>query len=168
MPSLSPALPVALIDETIVRAMDHVFRTMIQHQITFLEKTEPHSSLAGTEPEVLGSVGFIGAANGLIYLRFPEPYAILATSRILGMTLAETEMNGPEVVKDAMGEITNMTVGGFKNALCDLGYPCKLTLPTIVRGQRITVASVKETTRHVFHFRCEGHRIIADLQLKVD
>lgn len=168
MPSLSPAVPVSVIDDTVIRTMEHVFRTMIRHEITFVEKTEPHAALAGADAEVLGSVGFLGGANGLIYLRFPESYALLATSRILDMTLAETEMSGPEVVKDAMGEITNMAVGGFKNTLCDLGYPCKLTLPTIVRGRKLVVAAVKEATRHVFHFRCEGQSIIADLQVKLD
>ena len=24
-------------------------------------------------------------------------------------------------------------VGGFKNALCDAGFPCKLTIPSILR-----------------------------------
>jgi chemotaxis protein CheX len=77
-------------------------------------------------------------------------------------------MSGPEAVKDAMGEITNMAVGGFKNALCDLGYSCKLTLPTIVRGNNVVVAAVKAATRHVFQFACEGHRIIADVQVKLE
>ncbi len=72
------------------------------------------------------------------------------------------------MVKDVVGEITNMIVGGFKNALCDLGFPCKLTLPTIVRGDRLAIATLKSATRHIFRFDCSGHRLIADIQLKGD
>ncbi len=166
--SLAAALPVSTIDDAVTKAMEHVFRTMIGHQVKLVQKIEDHGMLVVNDPQVIGSVGFLGSANGLIYLRFPEPYAVLATSRILDMSLNEVEMNGPEVVKDAIGELTNMTVGGFKNQICDLGFPCKLTLPTIVRGNNIAVAAVKSATRHIFHFEAEGHRIIADLQVKLE
>jgi chemotaxis protein CheX len=85
---------------------------------------------------------------------------------VLGMTAAEIAMCDDSTVKDVIGEITNMTVGGFKNALCDVGFPCKLTLPTIVRGDHLAVASMKGAERHIFHFDCAGHRLVADIQLK--
>jgi len=69
-------------------------------------------------------------------------------------------------LKDVVGEITNMTVGGFKNALCDTGFPCKLTLPTIVRGDHLAVSGLKNTERHIFHFDCAGHRLVADIQMR--
>jgi chemotaxis protein CheX len=61
-----------------------------------------------------------------------------------------------------------MTVGVFKNTLCDLGFPCKLTLPAIVRGHKLSIAAIKSATRHVFHFDCAGHRLTTDIQIKLD
>lgn len=106
--------------------------------------------------------------SGLIYLCLTEAFANDLTGRILGMSPAEVEMHGAEVVTDAIGEVTNMTVGGFKNTLCDLGHACKLTLPTIVRGKNLSVAAIKSATRHVFHFDCAGHQLSADIQMKLE
>jgi chemotaxis protein CheX len=158
----------ALIHDCIVTAVQSVFRTMACHEVTFVEKTSLPAEASEEQMEVMGSVGFVGVANGLIYLRLTEAFARIATGQILGMSPGEVEMNGPEVVNDAIGEVTNMTVGSFKNTLCDLGAPCKLTLPTIVRGNQLSVASIKSATRHIFHFDCKGHRIVADIQIKID
>jgi len=158
-----------LVQDCIVRAVQSVFKTMMGTEAKFVAQVsaEP-STIALTPSQIIGSVGFIGAANGLIYLCMSEDFAKIASSRILGMSAAEVEAHGNEVIHDAIGEITNMTVGGFKNTLCDLGFPCKLTLPAIVRGNNLSIASIKAATRHVFHFDCLGHRIVADIQIKAD
>jgi chemotaxis protein CheX len=165
----TPQITEALIHDSIVRSVASVFKTMLRHEIKLADETvvaEPPSPSA--KSQIVGAVGFAGMANGLIYLCFSDDFAKIATARILGMALAEVEMHGVEVVNDAIGEITNMTVGGFKNALCDIGFPCKLSLPTIVRASNLSVASVKSAHRHIFHFECVGHRIIADIQMKAD
>ena len=69
------------------------------------------------------------------------------------------------MVKDVVGELTNMTVGGFKNILADLGYPCMLTLPVIMRGHHISVSASKSAYREIYHFESEHHRISADIQM---
>lgn len=158
-----------LIQDCIVKAVQSVFRTMAGNEVTFVEQVDAaNPGLSTSSSEIIGSVGFIGGANGLIYLCLSEELAKLASSRILGMSPAEVEIHGNEVIHDAIGEITNMTVGGFKNTLCDLGYPCKLTLPAIVRGHKLSIAAIKSATRHVFRFECLGHRLIADIQIKFD
>jgi chemotaxis protein CheX len=116
--------------------------------------------------ELLGNVGFVGAVDGSVFLCLTDSFARFATAKILGLSVAEVEWQGPEVVHDAMGEITNMTAGGFKNQLCDIGYPCKLTLPTIVAGTNLQVGTIKGATRHIFHFDCAGHTLFADIQFK--
>jgi chemotaxis protein CheX len=158
-----------LVQDSIVRAVRNVCVTMLKQEAGLIEKS------AGTayegfkeKPHVFGSVGFVGLIDGIVYLCIPDDFAQDAAARVLGMSLAEVEMSGDEAVKDVVGEITNMTVGGFKNALCNVGFPCKLTLPTIVRGDNLAVSGLKGATRHVFHFDCSGHRLIADIQLKQD
>jgi chemotaxis protein CheX len=169
MAASSPTITDTLIQDSIVRAVQNVCQTMMQHEATLVESTSDAARLDfGTRLHVFGSVGFAGEANGIVYLCIPDDFASHAAGRILGMSPGEVEMSGDEVVKDVVGEITNMTVGGFKNSLCDVGFPCKLTLPTIVRGDNLAVASIKAATRHIFHFNCAGHRLVADIQLKTE
>ena len=142
---------------------------MMRHEVSFVEKTaEAAYTGYNGKAYVFGSVGFEGDINGVVYLCIPDDFAQHAASEILGMTRSEVTMGGNEVVRDVIGEITNMTVGGFKNALCDIGFPCKLTLPTVVRGNNLQIVSVKSANRHIFQFDCAGHRLVADIQLKND
>ncbi len=139
---------------------------MLRRDATFMGRTvEP---VADTTYQIIGNVGFAGEANGIVYLCFTEPFALHAAGLMLGMSPGEIEMHGPDVVKDAIGEITNMTAGGFKNQLCDMGMPCKLTLPTIVRGSKLSVAAIKAAHRHVFELKCDGHTFVADIQMKAE
>jgi chemotaxis protein CheX len=158
-----------LVQESIVRAVKNVCATMLKHEASFVEKSV-EAAYAGfkDKPHVFGSVGFLGHIDGIVYLCIPDDFAHHAAARVLGMSPAEVEMSGYATVKDVVGEITNMTVGGFKNALCNVGFPCKLTLPTIVRGDNLAVSSLKGAERHTFHFDCNGHRLIADIQLKIE
>ncbi|MDP1580194.1 MAG: chemotaxis protein CheX [Candidatus Didemnitutus sp.] len=158
-----------LIQETIVRAVQNVSNTLLHCPAQLIAPLEPDIPAYSAEPyHVIGNVGFVGDANGIIYLCMTAEFARFAVGQILGLSPAEVDLHGPDVLQDAIGEMTNITVGGFKNEICDLGYPCRLTLPTIVLGTGLTVASIKGATRHRFSFRCREHHFVADLQLKAD
>jgi len=166
MPATS-SIPDTLVQESIIRAVQKVCTTMLKREVGFVEKgVEGTQNAFKEKPHVFGSVGFVGTIDGIVYLCIPDDFAQDAAGRMLGMSAAEVEMSGEATIKDVIGEITNMTVGGFKNALADRGFPCKLTLPTIVRGDHLAVASLKGAERHIFHFDCAGHRLVADIQLK--
>jgi chemotaxis protein CheX len=163
----SPRIDDALVQNAIVRAIQNVCQTMLSQDVRLQGKTTDESFASlGTSQHVLGSVGFVGEASGIVFLGLTEDFAKSAAGTMLGMSPEEVSFAGPEVLKDVIGEITNMTAGGFKNALCDIGLPCRLTLPTIVHGENLSVATIKGTTRHVFHFDCGPHRLIADIQIK--
>lgn len=160
-----------LIQDSIVKAVQNVCQTMIKREasLTAASTTAAISgSLAGigNAPYIIGNVGFAGDANGLVYLCFTEDFARNAAGQILGMSPTEIELHGYEVVKDVIGEITNMTTGGFKNALSDCGFPCKLSLPTIIRGEHLSISAIKSASRGIFHFSCGQHEFMADVQVK--
>lgn len=158
-----------LIQESIANAMQNVCRTLLRQDAPFVDRVSTAEFEASPLSfQLIGNVGFAGEANGMVYLCMSDDFAVYAVGTILGMSAAEVRFSGHEVVKDAIGEVTNMTVGGFKNALCDIGFPCKLTLPTIVTGSNLTVASLRGTTRHIFRFTCATHVLVADIQLKSD
>ncbi len=159
-----------LIRENITRAVSDVFKTMLGRTAVLCpaspQGARPSAEVAVT-PQVVGTVGFLGDANGLIYLYLPLPFARICTCHLLGMTEAELDEAGDEVINDAIGELTNMTVGGFKNALCDAGFPCKLTIPSILRGSNFSVEPISTASRYIFSFDCTGHKVVADILLKM-
>lgn len=171
MPAIAE-LSEALIRDHINRAIKDVFKTMLGREPSFSTPSD-HSrkSLITSEPsrpQVVGTVGFIGDCNGLIYLHLDLEFAKLCTCHLLGMTEPELEAAGDEVINDAIGELTNMTVGSFKNGLCDVGYPCKLTIPSILRGTNFSIEPISSAVRHVYFFDCAQHRVVADILMKSD
>jgi chemotaxis protein CheX len=159
-----------LISETLVqncttRAVQNVCRTMLRREATLqLRESQP---MAAGSCHLMASVGFVGEISGVVYLCMKDDFAAFAICQVLGLEPGDAEVNDPEVIRDAIGEIANMTVGGFKNQLCDAGFPCRLTLPTIFRGADLQVSALKDTSRHVFEFECDGHILAADIQFKV-
>ena len=159
-----------VIRENIARAVADVFKTMLGRPVSLdtsvdEKKIETHLAANGV-PQVVGTVGFIGEANGLVYLYMDETFASQCTGQILGMTDFELQAAGDDVVNDAIGELTNMVVGSFKNALCDAGYSCKLTIPSIVRGSNFIIEPISSATRHIYYFDCADHRVVADILLQ--
>lgn len=164
-----------LIRDQIVKAVSDVFKTMLSEPISLnadpaQQLVWPPLSELPHEPltHVVGMVGFLGDINGLIYIYLPNRFADHCTAKLLGMSEAELAEAGPEAVNDAVGELTNMIVGVFKNGLCDCGYACKLTIPSIMRGSDFCVDLKRPAARHIFVFDSHGHRVVADILMKTD
>ena len=160
-----------LVRDYITRAGTDVFKTMLGREPQFSTRQAhgPGRPLVAPEdhrPQVVGTVGFVGDINGLIYLHLDLGFARVCTCYLLGMTEAELDEAGDEVINDAIGELTNMTVGSFKNGLCDAGYPCKLTIPSILRGSNFSIEPISQAVRHVYYFDCAEHRVVADILMK--
>jgi chemotaxis protein CheX len=168
MPQSAP-LSIDRIDAMVVKAMTDVFQIMVNQSARLVEKTFTYTAPADFDADqILGNVGFVGDLNGLIYIRLDANFARATTGRVLGMSEAEILEGGNDLLKDTIGELTNMMVGTFKNGFCDLGYPCKLTLPTIIFGHHPVIPNVRGTTRGIYRFDIDGHPFFVDLQIKSD
>jgi chemotaxis protein CheX len=163
------------IRDHIARAIKEVFSTMLGQHAQLVEPSAGGADPASPPlfarqsqhaPYVVGTVGFIGEANGLIYLYLPEKFARLTTCHMLGLKDSELDGDGAEVVNDAIGELTNMIVGVFKNGLCDSGYSCRLTVPSILRGSNFCIEPISSASRRIFYFDCTGYRLVADILMK--
>lgn len=169
LPSRPPAIDPTVIETAITRAVGNVCSTMLGFAAKPVgTSTAELGSAAGTGNYVIGSVGFVGDINGLVYICLSQDFALFATERTLGMSRAEISAEGWDLIKDTIGELTNMTVGSFKNVLCDCGHPCMLTLPTIIRASQLSTGTSKCAHRTVYHFECAGHRLSADIQVRAD
>jgi chemotaxis protein CheX len=116
------------------------------------------------EGEVVSSVGFIGEITGAIYLYTRASFARLLTSRMLG--ISEADVDSGEMVNDALGELSNMVVGTVKSRLCDRGLSCTLTIPSIVRGQQLSVEKPAQVQTRVAGFTHGEHHFLAEIFLK--
>lgn len=126
-----------------------------------------HESSLGDSSVVVGTVGFIGEINGLIYLYCDLQFANDITHRLLQIDLSDLGDEAEGAVNDAVGEITNMVVGGFKNKLCDRGFPCRLTIPSILRGSHLSIEPVGFAHRRIYKFSIGGHLLTTDVVLKI-
>ena len=177
MPAATQDISETLIRDNINRAVCDVFKTMLHRGAQLKEvsisggpdECPPalRDDALAANPQVVGTVGFLGEVNGLIYLYFEGDFAKHCTGHMLGMSDAEVDESGDEVINDAIGEITNMTVGSFKNGLSDQGYPCKLTIPSILRGSNFSIEPISDSMRFIYSFDTEGQRLVADIILKV-
>ena len=167
MPAIQD-IPETVFQDTVQKAVQRVFSTMLSRSAVL----EPGNSLTppdATElenPHVVSTVGFIGSINGLIYLYLEVPFAQECAAHLLGMNAAQLAKAGDEAVNDAIGEITNMTVGTFKNQLSDRGFPCRLTIPSILRCSRISVKPMSSAIRRIYRFKIGSHILTADLLMQ--
>jgi chemotaxis protein CheX len=158
-----------VVEGLMVNAMRNVFSTMLSKNIVFKARydrdkagVKPFYSLGSKDPLVVGSIGFVGEANGVVYIYMHEDVAFSVAAAMTGMEVPEVAREF-EIVKDVVGEISNMTIGAFKNGICDLGFNCRVTLPTVLRGSQLEVDSVQSATRETFHFDFDGQPIVMDL-----
>jgi chemotaxis protein CheX len=105
-------------------ATREVFELMLSCQLTASPNAE--------EPrrDVTAMVGLAGQLCGVLSVCCDEKAAVRMTSMMLGVTVDKT---GPEVA-DALGEISNMVAGNFKNKIAGLGDGCMLSPPTVITG----------------------------------
>ena len=164
----------ALVGDHAARAVADVFRTMLGYAVA------PAGDLVSTWPAgravldpgvqaMVGQVGLVGAVNGFARLYFEETFARECIGRMLGVEAGELAALGPETIYDAVGELANMTIGSFKNGLCDAGHPCKLTIPSVLRVSDFAVADLPRwATRYVHVFDSNGRRVVLDVLLKLE
>lgn len=116
------------------------------------------------EVHVAGTVGITGAFNGMIYLYSSAAFARRMTCSLLGMTDAEIE--GNEMVNDAIGEMTNMIAGFIKSKLDNHGCRCVMTIPTVVRGRDFRIEPVTGVLRKTIYFESSGGKVLVEALLK--
>ncbi len=158
-----------------VNSVSSVFNTMLESEAHLRETIkideealEKGVNLPINTSQILlaGTVGFIGGLTGIIYIFMDLPLAMKTTCKLLGLEADEVEEEGHETVNDAIGELTNMIVGTFKNDLSNKGYECRMTIPSILRGSNYTIEPAEAALRRIFKFDCEGSSFVLDILIK--
>lgn len=150
------------IDALVNSAVTEVFGTMLNMNLSCGSVAD--GDHRNGETHVAGAVGFIGQIAGVVYIHVPEPFAKEITGQLLG--LSESEIEGHEMVNDAMGEMANMIVGHMKSRFSDRGVPCVLTIPSVVRGCNFSIEAVSTTESRLYAYQYQKRRLIVELLVK--
>lgn len=157
-------------------AINSVFNTMLDKTATVREvlKVDEQAFEGGMvrlpieagSPTIAGTVGFLGNLTGIMYIFMQLPLAMEATCKLLGLEDEDLDMDDHELVNDAIGELTNMIVGTFKNDLSNKGYECRMTIPSILRGSNFSIEPAEVALRRIYKFDCGGHSFVVDILMK--
>jgi chemotaxis protein CheX len=149
------------LDSLLRSAAQEVFTTMLSFKVDF----EPSTAIADNgKAQVAGSIGFTGKFNGVVYMLTSASLARQFTSNLLG--LSDHEIEGDEMVNDAIGELTNMLSGYMKSRLCDKGFSCVMSIPTVLRGRSLQFEPISHTDRCAVSFRCGAESVLMGVIIK--
>jgi len=149
------------LDELVTSAVTELFGTMLGMKML---RVPVQAGFGNNEAHVAGVVGFIGKLSGVVYVYTTQSFSHRITATLLG--IKDSEIDGSEMVNDAMGEMANMLVGQMKSRLTDRGISCVLTIPSVVRGSQFSVETISTTEGHVFSYEAAGNRIFIHFLLK--
>jgi chemotaxis protein CheX len=71
----------------------------------------------------------------MVYTAFSYTLAQQVAEKILGGSASDQD------ISDVVAELTNMITGNLKSQLCDMGFNCSLSIPSVVRGDDIQVSA---------------------------
>ena len=112
-----------------VEAVKHVFKTMLATDILVSKPAlKAHDALPC---DVSAIIGFTGAATGSVSLCFSKQVAVRIGSKL---AVSELSIYEPEMLADALGELTNIVAGQAKAKLP--GSSISISLPRVVLGDQ--------------------------------
>lgn len=114
----------------------------------------PQQDIPSVERPVVGCVRVTGAWNGAVTIECGESVARDAAATMFGVA---PRLAGPAEIRDAMGELVNMTGGNVKALLPAVSV---LALPTVADGDAIPPDT--EVITQVA-FACEGQPLVVRL-----
>jgi CheY-specific phosphatase CheX len=145
----------------ITNAVSNVFDTMLSMEVESVEAGQTENYNGG---HIASTVGFAGKVLGNLNLHVGEEFAIQMTAAMLGM---ETdELDGDEEVHDVIGEVCNMIAGDLKSRLCDSGFTCELSIPSITTGKEFKIVSQGWDRSERFGFSSNQHTARVDVFMK--
>ncbi|MGA2416159.1 MAG: chemotaxis protein CheX [Candidatus Sulfotelmatobacter sp.] len=140
-------------------ATREVFELMLGSQLSV-----PEAADASPKPphDVTAMVGLAGQLCGMLSFCCDNKAAVLITSKMLGV---EVEKVSSTEMSDALGEISNMVAGNFKNKISGLGDGCMLSPPTVITGSDYETYSLADRPRLEIRLVFENMPVIVTLQI---
>ncbi|RKY12296.1 MAG: hypothetical protein DRP65_01700 [Planctomycetota bacterium] len=119
------------LSDALLEGAKEVFGTMIFMDIE--ESSEPDQQIEGDA--LLGSITFMGDLEGCMAICCGDSCAKTIAANMLGME--PDDQISRDDINDAIGEVTNMVMGSVKARLNGTVGNLNVSIPTVVRGQKI-------------------------------
>jgi len=160
-------IPVAGINDLdiksfVLSSVNEVFDTMLSMKVEPSEKAPVADFSSGA---VVGSVSFAGSLMGNVSLRLSNDFARVLTAAMLEMEYDEIE--GEEQINDVIAEMSNMIGGGLKSRLCDSGFTCEISIPSITDGRDFKIESMNWARSERLSFLQNQHSLILEVYIKL-
>ena len=120
----------------VTTAVEDVFDTMLSMNIS---RIPPDEVKTNGYPQIVGTVSVAGTIMGNVNVHLNNKFARNITAAMLGMSV--DDIDSDEEVQDAIGEVCNMVGGNLKSRLCDAGFECELSIPSITAGSDFRIES---------------------------
>ena len=117
------------LNETLLGGAKEIFETMIF--VNFEETSDQEDIIEGDS--LLGSITFKGGIEGCFGICCSVPCAKTIALNMLAMDPSE-ELSEAEI-SDAIGEVTNMVMGGIKSRILDAVGNIEVSIPIVTSGQ---------------------------------
>ena len=140
-------------------ATQEVFDTMLSMDLTEQE----HKDFAEAS-RIVGSVSLAGSVSGTVNIHVSDIFAAQITSNMLGMEM--DEIDSDEEVHDVIGELSNMIGGDLKSRLCDAGFTCELSIPSITSGKDFRIESKGWAVNEIVYFQYQEHIALIEAFIK--
>jgi CheY-specific phosphatase CheX len=143
--------------DIITTQLENIFSTMLSLPVnsSSAETTEaPGARIAGTVG--IGGDKFAGS----MHIVFPSEFADQVACAMLGGPASSADLT------DVIGEIANMVAAGLKNAYCNAGIKCAITVPTVIKGVGFTIANMQNVQRELFAYRSGMSTFFVELQTR--
>ncbi len=138
-----------------------VFHTMLSMEVNPAD-ADLELELSGSK--VVGCVSFTGDVVGNICIHVSRQFSKVMTAAMLGMEVDEVEDD--EEIHDVIGEVSNMVGGDLKSKMCDAGFPCVLSIPSVTSGSDFTIESKGWVRHEKIAFQQEGETSIVEVFVK--
>ncbi len=136
--------------DLMVRNCTQVFATMLDTGI--LEIPADHAPVPGNEERVVALIGFGGEHTGNCMITCSK----LVACKVASTMLMEEYLALNDEVMDAFGEISNMVFGNVKTDLEEHLGPLRLSIPTVIVGEKFNIRNVSNPAWVVVKFNVYG------------
>ena len=156
MPATSAPTPATVAH--LIEATREVFETMVLTSLT--TGTPIDGDALRPRSNIVGTVSFAGSDSGLVAF-----YSTFSTGERIASALLGGPVHSQEDVADAVGEVTNMIAGTFRNKMVHDGASWAIAVPTVTIGSDFYTRYVSEVRRVLCPFRMTDEEIFVELIL---
>jgi chemotaxis protein CheX len=145
--------------------IDQALRDVFERMLSLSVQSAAANPRPDHSERVVGTVGLAGeSVTGAVFLHVSEAFARKITAAMLGVHIHE--IHGGEQVHDVVSEVTNILGGRLKSRLCDAGFRCAMSTPTVICGSAFRIEIAPDLRPRECFFLCGKEKFLVAIHLK--